>query len=223
MILEALSVSPLLYILVPAAFLLGSIPSGIIFTRSKGIDLRSTGSKNIGATNVLRSAGKMPALLTLIGDIIKGAIPVIICKYIVANIDLASQSAELTVTVEDLWPGIVGLSAVLGHMFSVFLSFKGGKGVATGLGVLSAYSPAVAGIMLLVWISAAVIFRISSLAAICAVTAMPVVFILFRASAIKITVGIILAALIIYKHKTNIKNLLAGTESRIGDKTRVKS
>jgi len=211
------SISPVLYLLVPVAFILGSIPFGLLFTRSRGIDLRSTGSKNIGATNVLRTAGKIPALLTLLGDMFKGAIPVLICRYVLGHIDVSYQADE-RLFAEDLWPGVVGLSAVLGHMFSAFLSFKGGKGVATGLGVMLAYSPAVAGIMLLIWIAVALIFRISSLAAIIAVSVMPVILILLGESDIKVTIGIIIAALIIYKHKSNIKNLIAGTESRIGNK-----
>jgi len=217
MTVNLFSISPVLYLLVPVAFLLGSIPFGLIFTKSKGIDLRSTGSKNIGATNVLRSAGKIPALLTLLGDMTKGAIPVIICRYVMGHIDVSLQTEERMIA-EDLWPGVVGLAAVLGHMFSVFLSFKGGKGVATGLGVMLAYSPAVAGIMLIIWIAVALIFRISSLAAITAVSIMPVIFILIGASHVKVTIGIIIAAFIIYKHKSNIKNLIAGTESRIGKK-----
>jgi glycerol-3-phosphate acyltransferase PlsY len=211
------SISPLLYLLVPVAFLLGSIPFGLIFTKSKGIDLRSTGSKNIGATNVLRSAGKIPAVLTLMGDMIKGAVPVLICIYMIGNTGI-SLTADERVIAQDLWPGIVGLSAVLGHMFSVFLSFKGGKGVATGFGVLLVYSPMAAGIGLVIWIAVAYISKISSLAAITAVGLMPVLFIVFRASAVKVTVGIVLASFIIYKHKSNIKNLIAGTESRIGKK-----
>ncbi|MBI5665198.1 MAG: glycerol-3-phosphate 1-O-acyltransferase PlsY [Nitrospirae bacterium] len=215
---SVLAISPLLYLLVPVAFLMGSIPFGLIFTRSRGIDLRSTGSKNIGATNVLRSAGKLPAFLTLVGDMIKGAIPVLICKYIIDYIDVPVQTER--VIAEDLWAGIVGLSAVLGHMFSVFLSFKGGKGVATGFGVLLVYSPMAAALGLIIWIAVAVISKISSLAAITAVGLMPVAFILTRASAIKVAIGIVLAALIIYKHKPNIKNLIAGTETRIGSKSR---
>lgn len=219
---EAFAVSPIIYALIPIAFLLGSIPCGVIFTKGSGVDLRSTGSKNIGATNVLRSAGKWPALLTLLGDMLKGALPVIICNYLIDNIGPSMQSDEQARIMRDFWPGLVGLSAVLGHMFSIFLSFKGGKGVATGLGVLLAYSPAVAGIMLLIWISVAFIFKYSSLAAICAVTAMPVIFILFKATTVKVTIGLVLAALIIYKHKSNIKKLIEGTESRIGNKDRGK-
>lgn len=217
MISDALSMNLLLYLLIPAAFLIGSIPFGIIFTRSMGIDITSIGSRNIGATNVLRTAGKTPAVLTLLCDILKGAVPVIVCKYAIAGIDTVS-SPELLNVMNDLWPGIVGLSAVLGHMFSVFLGLKGGKGVATGLGVLIVYSPAVAGIMLLVWISVAIIFKYSSLAALVAVSAMPVFLVLLGASHIKLLIGIIIGVLIIYKHKSNIQDLISGTESRIGKK-----
>jgi glycerol-3-phosphate acyltransferase PlsY len=219
MIGDALSISPLLFLLIPLAFVMGSIPFGLVFTKSSGIDLRSTGSKNIGATNVLRSVGKVPALLTLLGDLLKGAVPVLICIYAVAQTDLSSHSKDLASMVRDLWPGIIGVTAVLGHMYSVFLSFKGGKGVATGLGVLLAYSPLVALIMFFVWITAAYLFRYSSLAAISAVTVMPIAFILLKSSNVKVTVGIILTLLIVYKHKSNIKNLIAGTEGKIGNKS----
>ncbi len=215
---SAFSVAPVMYLLVPAAFLIGSIPFGILFTRNKGVDLRSTGSKNIGATNVLRSAGKTAAILTLLGDMLKGAIPVIICKYIILHTGNSAQEVDHSIIAVDLWPGIVGLAAVLGHMYSIFLSFKGGKGVATGLGVLLIYSPAVAGIMLLVWFSLVFIFRYSSLAAIGAVTVMPILLFLFNASTLKISIGIIIAVLIINKHKSNIRKLIAGTESKIGGK-----
>jgi glycerol-3-phosphate acyltransferase PlsY len=103
-------------------------------------------------------------------------------------------------------------------MFSVFLSFRGGKGVATGFGVLLIYSPAVAGIMLLIWIIVAFIFKYSALAALVAVSAMPIIFIFLDASTVKVSISIILAALIIYKHESNIKNLLGGSEDKIGGK-----
>lgn len=218
MISTALTLNPFLYLVIPMAFLLGSIPFGILFTRGTGIDLRSTGSRNIGATNVLRSAGKTPALFTLLCDMLKGLAPVLICRYIILHLDFSAYEPGFYVVMEEFWTGIAALSAVLGHMFSVFLSFRGGKGVATGFGVLSGYSPAAAGIMLLIWISVAAIFRISSLAAISAVIALPFILILFKASTIKISFSVILAALIIFKHKSNIQNLLAGKESRIGNK-----
>jgi len=213
-----LSFNYLLFLMVPAAFLLGSIPFGIVFTRNKGIDIRSTGSKNIGATNVLRSAGKMPAALTLLCDLLKGSVAVLICKVIIAKTNISPESADFVGAIEDMWLGIVGLAAVLGHMYSIFLSFKGGKGVATGFGVLLVYSPPVAGITLLIWILVALTFKYSSLAAIAAISIMPIVFIAFKASIIKIVIASILAALIIYKHQSNIKDLIQGKENKIGRK-----
>lgn len=210
--------SPFLLLLLPAAFISGSIPFGVLFTRGRGIDLRSTGSKNIGATNVLRSAGKIPAVLTLICDMLKGALPLVICRLVIANMHGAPHTGANAVVMEDIWLGAAGLAAVLGHMFSVFLSFRGGKGVATGFGVLLVFSPAVAGIMLLVWILTAIVFRYSSLAAIIAVAVMPLMLFLSGASAVKTGFGVLIAALIIWKHIPNIKKLISGTESKIGKK-----
>ncbi len=217
MIISALLLNPLLYLLIPAAFLIGSIPFGILFTRGKGIDLRNTGSKNIGATNVLRSAGKIPALLTLVCDILKGVAPVLICKIIIDNMGTV-VNRNLLLAAGDLWLGITGFSAVAGHIFSVFLSFRGGKGVATGLGATAVYSPVSVAVLLLIWISVAIITRYSSLAAIVAFLSLPLVFAITGASGIKIFFGILLALLIIYRHKSNIRNLFSGTESGIGKK-----
>lgn len=199
----------ILYLLVPFAFLVGSIPFGLVFTRGSGVDLRSTGSRNIGATNVLRSVGKLPALLTLLSDGLKGATPVLICKYL-----LSMSNAEISST--ELWMSVVALSAVMGHMFSVFLGFKGGKGVATGIGVITAYSPSVSLILIGIWLTVAIVSRYSSLAALTAVSSLPVIYVIKGESAITISFGIILTALIIFKHKSNINDLLAGKESKIG-------
>ncbi len=199
----------LLFLLVPVSFIIGSIPFGLIFTRGTGIDLRNTGSRNIGATNVLRSVGKLPAILTLLFDGLKGAIPVIICKYILSTSNPEMSSGEL-------WISAVGLVAVLGHMYSIFLGFKGGKGVATGIGVIAAYSPSVSLILIGIWITVAVVSKYSSLAALVSVASLPVIYIVQGSSLIKISFGIILAALIIYKHKENIINLLEGKESKVG-------
>jgi glycerol-3-phosphate acyltransferase PlsY len=217
MISAALSISPLLYVLVPAAFLLGSVPFGILFTRNMDIDLRSTGSKNIGATNVLRIAGKKPALLTLSCDIIKGAIPVLICKFAVDN--LSAEDPVLIHTAWDLWGGITGFSVVAGHIFSVFLSFKGGKGVATGLGVIAVYSPVSLAVLIVIWITVAIITKYSSLAAIVAFISLPFVLAFLDASAIRIVFGALLAVLIVYRHRSNIKGLLSGKESKIRGKS----
>jgi glycerol-3-phosphate acyltransferase PlsY len=220
MIDAAFLFSPLIFLIIPIAFLVGSVPFGILFTRGSGVDLTSTGSKNIGATNVLRTAGKLPAILTLICDMLKGTLAVYVCCLMITALDPGGWSPELALTIEDLWLGIAGLAAVSGHMFSVFLSFRGGKGVATGFGVMLYYSPATAGIMLLVWILMAIIFRYSSLAALIAVAVMPVILALFGATVPKISIGLLIALLIFFKHIPNIKNLIAGTESRIGDKSR---
>lgn len=217
MIHAALSISPVLYVLVPAAFLLGSVPFGILFTRNMDIDLRNTGSKNIGATNVLRSAGKKPALLTLSCDILKGVIPVLICRFIVDN--ASAEDPVLVHTAWDLWGGITGFSAVAGHIFSVFLSFKGGKGVATGLGVIAVYSPVSFAVLLIVWMTVAITSKYSSLAAIIAFTALPFVLAFLDASAIKIAFGTCLTVLIVYRHRSNIKSILTGRESKIGNKS----
>ncbi len=206
------------FIMVIAAFLLGSIPFGIICTRSKGVDIRTIGSKNIGATNVLRSAGKTAALLTLLGDMLKGFIAVLICRFVISKANIAFDPPELSASFNDLWLGITAIAAVLGHMFSVFLSFKGGKGVATGLGVMLAYAPAAAVVALLIWIIMAIAFKYSSLAALTAVIAMPITLVLFNGSMIKVSAALILAALIVFKHKSNIKNIIAGKESKIGNK-----
>lgn len=220
MIHSAFTFNPIIWLIVPAAFVIGSIPFGILLTRGSGVDLTKTGSKNIGATNVLRTAGKIPALLTLVSDMLKGTLAVYLCSLMIHKLDYGAWSPELGLTIKDLWLGIAGLAAVSGHMFSVFLSFKGGKGVATGLGVMLFYSPAAAGIMFVVWILTALIFRYSSLAALVAVAALPFILFFFNSSAPKITIGALIALLIIIKHKENIQRIIAGKESRIGDKSR---
>ncbi len=218
MIENLLNVNSLVYLTVPLAFFLGSIPFGILFTRSKGIDIRSVGSRNIGATNVLRSVGKTPAILTLLCDMLKGTIAVLICKVVMAKVSTSTGTPGSPAMVEDFWLGIAGLSAVMGHMFSLFLSFKGGKGVATGFGVILAYSPATAGITLIIWLLVAWQFKFSSLAAIISISTMPFILALLKASSVKITMSVILAALVIYKHRSNIKDLIGGSESKIGSR-----
>lgn len=216
MIGNALHLNVYLYLLLPAAFLIGSIPFGLIFTRNKGIDIRETGSKNIGATNVLRSAGKMPAAMTLLADLLKGAVPVFITGVVVAKITEGHEIAKFAVLSEDVWTGMVGLAAVLGHMFSLFLQFRGGKGVATGFGVLIVISPVSALILLLVWIVVVYISKYVSFGSIVAVCLLPLVYLLQEATMVKVIFGAVLAVLITFKHSSNISKLVAGTESKIG-------
>ncbi len=194
----------LLYLLLPAAYIMGSIPFGILVAKAKGIDLQKTGSGNIGATNVMRTVGKWPALLTLLGDSLKGAAAVMLCRIITGG---------------ELGESITGITVVLGHMYPVFLGFRGGKGVATGLGVLAVYSPVSAIILVAVWIVTFFLKKYSSLAALTAFTLLPVVFALSGAGVQKIFFAIVLAFLIILKHRENIERLINGTEPKIGTST----
>ncbi len=181
------------------AYLLGSIPFGLVLTRLAGLgDIRSIGSGNIGATNVLRTGNKKIAALTLLLDGLKGTAAVLLAEY--------------------LLPGsgrLAALAALLGHMFPVWLKFKGGKGVATAIGVITAlYWPLGIG-TIIAWLAFAFIFRYSSLAAIVALGLSPFcAFYLDRPDLIRLTA--IVALLVILRHAANIKRLLSGTESKIG-------
>lgn len=196
---------PLLYLLIPTAYIIGSIPFGVLVAKARGIDLQKAGSRNIGTTNVLRTVGKGPAGITLLGDSLKGIVAVMLCRVVIGG---------------ELWEGIVGISAILGHMYSIFLSFRGGKGVATSFGVLAVYSPASALISIIIWVLTSLYTRYSSLAAIIAFISLPLVFVLLGASKVKISFAIVLTFLIILKHKDNIKRLFEGTETKIGEKTK---
>jgi glycerol-3-phosphate acyltransferase PlsY len=193
----------ILALLVIVSFLIGSIPVGLLVARSKGVDIRNLGSGNIGATNVMRTVGKREALTTLLGDIIKGIIPVLIAwKLFPDNIRI----------------GIVGLAAIAGHNFSIFLKFRGGKGVATSLGVLLAFSPISALFTIAVWISVFSITKISSLSALFAFILLPLNIYLIDNSEGKFLISLIITFLIMIKHKDNIIRLMHGDESRIGQK-----
>ena len=182
-------------------YLLGSVPTGLIFTKlfSK-IDPRKTGSKNIGATNIFRTAGKALGILTLVGDLLKGAIPVVI----------AIQWGE-----SDLWIAITGLTPFLGHIFPIFLGFKGGKGVATALGVYLVISPIAVLIEFLIFAGIVWKWRFISLGSIICATTIPILLAFFRSdSQAYFILSVIIAALILYRHQSNISRLLQGTENR---------
>ncbi|TSH91037.1 glycerol-3-phosphate 1-O-acyltransferase PlsY [Verticiella sediminum] len=207
--IAALPFLPYLVLAVVAAYLLGSVPFAVLVSRLMRLqDPRSYGSGNPGATNVLRSGNKVAAALTLLGDAAKG---------------------WLAVWVALRWgqhPGgsvvpFVMLAVFLGHLYPVFLRFKGGKGVATALGVLLAVQPLLALATVATWLIVAVFLRISSLAALCAAVFAPL-FYLFGAGVawpgnapIGVAIGLI-SLLLIYRHRANIERLLAGTEPRIG-------
>jgi glycerol-3-phosphate acyltransferase PlsY len=182
-------------------YLLGSIPFGLILTRAAGLgDVRSIGSGNIGATNVLRTGNKGLAAATLLLDGLKGTAAVLIA---------ARWGIEFAMT--------AGLFAFLGHLFPAWLGFKGGKGVATYIGVLAALAWKAALIFVAVWIAMALLLRYSSLSALVAAVIVPIAlfFMGYRDFAILFAV---MSVLVFYMHRANISRLLAGTESRIGAK-----
>jgi acyl phosphate:glycerol-3-phosphate acyltransferase len=198
----------LAWLVVPAGYLLGSIPFGLLVGKVFGAkDVRQQGSGNIGATNVSRVAGPAAGILTLIFDAGKGA----------AAVWLASRVSEQNAGVMML----AGLAALWGHCFSICLGFKGGKGVATGLGVFAALSPLAAACSLVVFVLAFVFWRYVSLASLAATAAMPLlVYFLWapgHAPPLAITFGTLLAAaLIFYKHRANLQRLAEGSESKFG-------
>lgn len=192
----------ILFIMV--SYFLGAVPFGLIFTKLLSrVDVRTVGSGNIGATNVLRAAGKKAALLTLLADALKGYLPVLIAK-------IFFQDDSVTV--------LCGAAAVLGHNFPVYLKFKGGKGVATSYGVVLGVSPWIGLLCLLVWLLAACLWRYSSLSALVSFACYPLLVFVTTAPASRPfgLLSLFIFGMIYYRHRENIKRLLAGTESKIG-------
>lgn len=197
-----------------AAYLLGSIPTGFLVAKARGIDIRTVGSGNIGATNVFRFLGKPAGIFVLFADALKGWLAVFAIRGLVTM--LFHLPADQT-TQE--WLKIcAGVCAVLGHNFTCWLHFKGGKGIATSAGVLVALVPESLLIILAVWIIVFVLTRFVSLASICAAFALPLAAWLTHESVTMIVITAALGVLAIYKHKANIKRLLNGTESRLAFK-----
>jgi glycerol-3-phosphate acyltransferase PlsY len=185
-------------------YLLGAVPVGVFTARwVAGIDPRKTGSRNIGFTNVLRVAGKTAGALTLIGDMGKGAMAVILTRVI-----LGPAAGD--------WVLLAGGAAILGHLYSVFLRFKGGKGVATALGVFLAIDPVIGASLVGIWLVSILIWRTSSLAAIMAFVALPVCAVIRYPRPSMLLFSLAVSALIIYRHSDNIRRLWAGTEPKLG-------
>jgi acyl phosphate:glycerol-3-phosphate acyltransferase len=184
-------------------YLLGSIPFGPLLTRAAGLgDIRRIGSGNIGATNVLRTGRKDLAAATLLLDGGKGAVAVFLGWHFAGPVPALAA----------------GLGAVLGHLFPVWLSFRGGKGVATGLGVLLAAAWPVGAIACATWLLVAVVLRISSAAALAAYAAAPIAAAFLSGRGV-VVLALAVAALVFARHHANIRRLLAGTEPRIGQHT----
>ncbi|WP_123194184.1 glycerol-3-phosphate 1-O-acyltransferase PlsY [Pannonibacter phragmitetus] len=186
-------------------YLLGSIPFGLVITRMAGLgDIRKIGSGNIGTTNVLRTGRKSLAAATLLGDALKGTVAVLIAGH------FFGPSAAM----------LAGLAAFIGHIFPVWLGFKGGKGVATYLGILLGLSWQAGIVFALSWILAAYLFRFSSLSALIASLISPIVLVLLGQMQLALAFAL-LTAFLWAKHHENIRRLLSGTESKIGSKAKV--
>lgn len=193
------------------AYLLGSIPTGFLFGKAKGIDIRTIGSGNIGATNVVRSLGKGAGALVLLADAAKGWLAVAIVAKLVSDA-LHMPTDRLN----QEWLAIcAGLAAILGHNYTCWLHFKGGKGIATSAGVLVALVPLPLLIILAVWIAVFVVTRYVSLASICASVTLPFACWATARGTALILVTAAMAALAVFKHRANIQRLLQGTESRL--------
>lgn len=202
---------PLLAVL--AGYLIGSLSFAVIVSRAMGLsDPRTFGSKNPGATNVLRSGSKAAAILTLLLDAAKGWLPVVLVKWYGPAYGLGDGTLAL-----------VGLAAFLGHVFPVFFRFAGGKGVATALGVLLGFSGWLGLATALIWLLMAALFRYSSLASITAALLAPVVYVLgdgglwLMSKSVALSVAV-MSLFLLYRHAENINRLIKGTESRLGKK-----
>ena len=191
-----------------AAYLIGSLSFAVIVSKYYGMDdPRTYGSGNPGATNVLRSGKKKAAALTLLGDALKGLVAVVLARCL--------QDA---LTLSDITIAAVAVAALVGHMWPLFFGFKGGKGVATALGVLLALSPATALVCAAIWLVMAFGFKVSSLAALAATVAAPLVAFWLMPYPSWAWATVVIAMLVLYRHKSNIQNLLQGKEGKIGDK-----
>lgn len=196
------------------SYLIGSIPTAYIFGRLvKGVDIREYGSGNVGATNAFRVLGKLPGAIVLLLDIFKGLFVVVfLAGYLMPSADILSANTFRIVT---------GICAISGHNWTVFLNFKGGKGVAASLGVLigiCVMNPSlwiVIGLSLLVWLTVFLLSRIISLSSIAASAALPVFTALFKSSPELLILSLLLCALSLWRHKANIKRLIEGSEPRL--------
>ena len=192
----------MLHITLPLfAYLFGSISSAVIVCRAMALpDPRASGSKNPGATNVLRIGGKKAAVITLAGDALKGLIPVL----------AAGALSDHSVVV-----ALAGAGAFLGHLYPVFFAFKGGKGVATAAGVFAGLSVTVSALLVLVWLAAALVFRYSSLAALIAAAVAPLLTLWLLPEPGYFVMSLVVAALLFWRHRENIRRIKAGAESKI--------
>jgi acyl phosphate:glycerol-3-phosphate acyltransferase len=190
-------------LLVLCGYVLGSVPTGYLVGRAFGVDVRKVGSGNIGTANVLRSAGKSAAVLTLVGDMLKGLVPVLIARLSTEN---------------DWIVAVVALAAVVGHCWPVFLRFKGGKAVATGAGTSIGLAPVVGLGLFAFWWVVVLLSRYTSLGAISVMVVSPFVFFFTGQPLPYVLYTIVGGALVLWRHRENARALLKGTERKVGQR-----
>lgn len=191
-------------------YLLGSVPTGFLVGRARGVDLRSVGSGNIGATNALRVLGKKAGVIVLILDAAKGALA---CWGLPRLAEVVGPTAGSD---QNLLSVLAGAGAILGHNYTCWLKFKGGKGVATSAGVLAVITPVALLLATAVWVIVFVVGRYVSLASISAALALPFLVWLTKGNSFLTAFAVLMAAVVIYAHRSNIKRLVNGTEHRFG-------
>lgn len=202
-----------LAICVILSYLLGSVPTGYLMAKAKGVDIRSVGSGNIGATNVFRILGKGPGIITLVIDCAKGVAAVVCVPPLVLRL--------FSVEPIDWLPPICAVAAILGHNYTCWLNFKGGKGIATSAGAFLGLAPLALLICTAVWLATFGIGRYVSLASILAAVALPISIFFTNGNGLLFHISALLAALAIWKHRSNIQRLLNGTENRFARKSKV--
>lgn len=211
---------------IAAAYLIGAIPFGLLIGRARGIDIREHGSRNIGATNTWRVLGRKAGITCFILDVLKGAIPVLVSGAVMRTLGVRNLDQSSA-----LWWLLVGIAAVLGHMFSPYIGFKGGKGVATGFGVMVAFWPSItitALVALALWIILAKVTRMVSVSSCVAALSMPVSVALLRLAGWPVpgfdgalpSLGVtgLLAILVVWRHRSNLVRVFNGTENKLGPK-----
>jgi glycerol-3-phosphate acyltransferase PlsY len=197
----------MLYLFIIISYLIGSIPSGLILSRATGVDIRTTGSGNIGATNVTRLLGKKLGILTLVGDVLKAVIPMVGIHWYFIQSGMPFSANEIDIAVS-----LCGGAAFLGHLFPVYLKFKGGKGVATALGVFLILEPLAVLISLLIFIAVVYLSGFVALGSLLVSALMTLWIWLLGGSPNHVFLAFFIGVLIWFKHSDNIKRLLEGTE-----------
>jgi len=201
-------IEPIVYVFVIISYLVGSIPTGLLLSRATGVDIRKSGSRNIGATNVTRLLGKKLGVMTLVGDVLKAVLPMVAVHwyFVRAGMSVQPHAVDLAVT-------LCGGAAFLGHMYSIYLKFRGGKGVATALGVFIVLEPLVALISLLLFIAVVYFSGYVAVGSLIVSALMTLWIWLLQGSPYHVFLAFFIGVLIWLKHADNIRRLFEGTET----------